>query len=341
MTRKRIYFDNAATTPLNKTVLRRIKPYLTKYYGNPSSVHKEGRVVQEAINKARKQVADILNCSEEEIFFTSGASESNSWVLKSGGTTFSEGNNHPSIEMGIKKNSNKKMNRYVFSGINSETGKEGLGLEQVMKYITDENWIHADLTQYIGKYEIDMKVCDWISTASFSGHKFGALKGVGVLYIKKEFQPLMKPLIYGHQQNEMRGGTENVVGIISLGEALAMAQKNRKKNMERIKRISNYIFYELKDSVYYITNNNGIINITFNELNASSAVMILDRCGVAVSAGSACNSGNDEPSMALIKDGHSVDTALRTIRVSIGCQNTIREAKKFCKILKKIIDKYD
>lgn len=343
MNKKRIYFDNAATTPINKKVVKAIKPYLNELYGNPSSVHKEGRMAKRAIDKAKHQVANVLHCFDDEVFFTSGASESNSWVLKSGGSTFTDKDNHDSIELGVYHDERSNIKRYAFSAINNETGENGCS-----RYVHDYNWVHVDLTQWIGKRKIDLNGFDnFISTASFSAHKFGGLKGCGVLYVRRSFQKKMKPLIYGHQENGMRGGTENVVGIVALGEAIELAYKNLDSNFGKVTKISSYI-YEILNEEYLntgkiqkLTCNNGIINITFNYLNANSAVTIFDNFGVAISAGSACNSGSDEVSKVLINSGYTPEQATNTIRVSISHNNTIKEAKRFCKIFKKIIDIYD
>lgn len=343
MRKKRIYFDNAATTPVDKRVVKAIMPYLTNIYGNPSSVHKEGKMAKIAIERARCQVANALNCFDDEIFFTSGASESNSWVIRSGGSTFTYGDNHDSIELGTSIDKRSNIKRYAFPAINNETGSIG-HFEDMDCY----NWIHADLTQWIGKRKIDLNGCDnFISTASFSAHKFGGLKGCGVLYVRREYQNKMKPLIYGHQENGMRGGTENVAGIVALGEAIEIAYKNIDNNLKNVKKISNYIYDILKKDyldggkISKLTCNNGIINITFKNLNANAAVTIFNNYGIAISAGSACNSGSDEASKVLIASGYTEEEASNTIRISISHNNKIKEAKRFCGTFKKVIDIYD
>lgn len=337
---KRIYFDNAATTPLDKRVLRAIKPFLKQKYGNPSSVHKEGKETKMAIEKARIQVAKVLNCSSSEIYFTSGASESNAIIANSGNVVVSSHQNHDSIELWLDKNKKNNTKIYFYSVINNETGKY-IRASELKKY----KYIHADLTQAIGKKRIDLQKDTNITSASFSAHKFGGLKGTGVLFIRENCSMDINPLILGHQENEIRGGTENVLGIVSLGKAIELAEKDRFKNHIRINQIANYIYNNLTIEKKYkpqkMTCNNGIINLTFKHLNAQSAVQILDKYGIAVSAGSACNSNSDEPSKILIDEGYSIDEANKTIRISLGKQNTLREAKRFIKVLKKIIDKYD
>ena len=353
---RRIYLDNAASTPLDKRVLKAMKPYLTKVYGNPSSVHKEGREARIAIEKARKTIARILNCSPEEIFFTSGASEGNSWVSKNFKYHCTD-NSHDSMMLA---NNDNKDGLLSYPLLVSETGE--------ISYLANNfGRCHIDLTQAIGKLDVnlydyktdtsngtssitlynDLLGLGKCATASFSGHKFGAPKGVGVLFIRKQYQKDFVPLIYGHQENGLRGGTENVTGIVGMAEALKIAIKELPKNCQHIREMQDYIMThvnypaKIKIDNIRVEGHNGIINITFNHLDAQTAVQIFDREGIAVSAGSACNSGTDEPSRALMASGYEEEEAKRTIRVSLGKQNTMREAKRFIKILRKVIDNYD
>ena len=353
---RRIYLDNAASTPLDKRVLKAMKPYLTKVYGNPSSVHKEGREARIAIEKARKTIARILNCSPEEIFFTSGASEGNSWVSKNFKYHCTD-NSHDSMMLA---NNGNKDGLLSYPLLVSETGEIG--------YLANNfGRCHIDLTQAIGKLDVnlydyktdtsngtssitlynDLLGLGKCATASFSGHKFGAPKGVGVLFIRKQYQKDFVPLIYGHQENGLRGGTENVAGVVGMAEALKITIKELPKNCQHIREMQDYIMThvnypaKIKFDNIRVEGHNGIINITFNHLDAQTAVQIFDREGIAVSAGSACNSGTDEPSRALMASGYEEEEAKRTIRVSLGKQNTMREVKKFIKILRKVIDNYD
>ena len=353
---RRIYLDNAASTPLDKRVLKAMKPYLTKVYGNPSSVHKEGREARIAIEKARKTIARILNCSPEEIFFTSGASEGNSWVSKNFKYHCTD-NSHDSMMLA---NNDNKDGLLSYPLLVSETGE--------ISYLANNfGRCHIDLTQAIGKLDVnlydyktdtsngtssitlynDLLGLGKCATASFSGHKFGAPKGVGVLFIRKQYQKDFVPLIYGHQENGLRGGTENVTGIVGMAEALKIAIKELPKNCQHIREMQDYIMThvnypaKIKIDNIRVEGHNGIINITFNHLDAQTAVQIFDREGVAISAGSACNSGTDEPSRALMASGYKEEEAKRTIRVSLGKQNTMHEIKKFIKILRKVIDNYD
>lgn len=327
---KRIYLDNAATTKMYKKVFKSMKPYLKSVYGNPSSTHTEGRIAKNAIEKARQQIAHILNCSASEIFFTSGASESNSCVSKNKHYKCSE-DSHDSMIL-----ANDVEGKYIsIPLINSETGRFNNPIEYKEK-------LHIDFTQAICKGFFDINKYPNCITASFSAHKFGGPKGVGVLFIRKEYQQNFIPLIYGHQEYGIRGGTENVAGIIGMAKALEIINKKHSKNKKQLAKLEIYLYEALKNmNLKYIKHSNGIINITFKSLNAQSAVQILDKKGIAVSAGSACNSGSDEPSRILLFYGYNKEDALNTIRISLGIRNTKREIKRFISVLKKMIDIYD
>lgn len=340
---KRVYLDNAATTPLNKIALLKTIPYLFRY-GNPSSVHLEGRTTRMDIENARKTIAKILNCKSNEIFFTSGASEGNAFIAHNFDCIISD-TSHDS--MYLTKNKNVSHNKYIYCYpyVNSETGKK----ENVV-YDKAFNCIFCvDLTAIVGKEKINLsqRVKDAsgefiyaIDCATFSGHKFGAVKGCGVLFIREELQKELKPIIYGHQENGLRGGTENYLGIMNLTQCLIQADKNMYKNNNHIQKVKNILTKELNQlKINYATYpNSPIVNITFKTLLAQSAVQIFDNMGIAISAGSACNSKSDEPSRVLLANRYSEYDAMRTIRVSLGKQNTVREVKKFIKALKKVIE---
>lgn len=321
--------DNAASTPVSRAVCKAMKPYFTKYYGNPSSVHKEGFKTRVAIESARENIAKLLGCNVNEIFFTSGASEANSWVSAMCGCLYDD-SSHDSIKLA---NDGQHGSLYSVPMANSETGRPSY-------YINSSLPFHLDLTQSVGKKKFCLHKTECVS-ASLSAHKFGGPKGVGLLYIREDYQDHFKPLIYGHQEGGLRGGTENVAGIIGMAKALELVYKHWQRNKQKMISFRNKIerFLE-KEGVRYSSAEN-IINITFKNLNAQTAVRLFDKDGVAISAGSACNSGSDEPSKALLYYGYSEEDAMKTIRVSLGIQNTKRDIRRFCKILKKIIDKYD
>lgn len=345
---KRIYFDNASTTPLDRRVLKAITPFLTKDYGNPSSTHYEGRRARQAIERARKQCANALGCNTDEIFFTSGASESNSWAHRIWDLQ-PDNRVHDSLQSNqytrkIYIPEQKSQTIHAISLINNETGRNDYKdyfREQCSKITGEVGDIFLDLTSAVGHIDIDLHSEGHIVGASLSGHKFGALKGIGLLYVRRDQYIKMKSLIFGHQEGGWRGGTENVVGIISMGEAIELVTKEMEKNNKQISRIVSYIMNEIDTINYKTHTRNHIINITLKNLSAQTAVQIFDQYGIAISAGSSCNSNSTNPSQILINSGYTEDEALKTIRISIGKQNTLKEAKRFIKILKEIIKKYD
>lgn len=334
---KRIYLDNASSTPIERHVLRAIKPYLTNVYGNPSSLHREGKEVSMAVENARESIAGLLNCKPTEIFFTSGASEANSWIAKTYNCTIIN-NAHASMELAKKKNPKKK-SIIVMSLIDSETGTYA-DIDEVFKPL------YLDATQAIAHFEIDIQDLNeeangQLIALSFSGHKFGAPKGIGIMYIREDVQCDFEPLIYGKQERGLRGGTENVVGIVGIAKALEIKAKNEIKNAKKALKLIDVLREASNLPLEKCTYNAGICNITFHTLLAQTAVTIFDKHGVAISAGSACNSGSDEPLKSLLEKGYTPEQALRTVRISLGTQTTKREIKKFLKILKEVIDNFD
>lgn len=330
---KRIYLDNASSTKIDKRVLKAMMPYLTTYYGNSDSAHLEGRIAHDAIEDARTKCANALGCKPEEIIFTSGASEGNAFVL-----------NNYMVQMNNNVHSSISLNTDAIG--NSDLVALSL-MDNIMGHIHTCSDIKMllDITQAIGKIEINLKnMGSNILFATMSGHKIGAPKGIGLLYINSDVVDMkkLKPLIYGHQEGGLRGGTRDVASIVGLSEALILATEEIDINRDKIKKMSRYVRDNLQDiKLKKIESENGFINITFNNITAHSAVIILDKYGVAVSAGSACNTGLDIAEPILLENGYKKDDALKTIRISIGKDNTIKEMKSFCEILKMVVAKYD
>lgn len=333
--KKRIYFDNAASAPLDKDVCKLLKKYArNRIKGNPSSLYQEGRIAKNMIEQARRECACALGCLPEEIFFTSGASESNSWAHKIW-------NLQPNIRThdSLYKDCSWEEDIVIATSfLNNETGEFDID-----EYDNDQP-LFVDLTSAIGHTHINLKNRSNIVGASLSGHKIGALQGVGLLYIRKDQHIKLDKttrLIQGHQEDGMRGGTENTLGIISLGIAMKNCDKKLKRYHSHTQQQASAIYWGAGMYGLQARASHHIINITFNYLDAQTAVMIFDRYGIAVSAGSACNSDTDKPSKILLSSGYTNYEALRTIRVSLGEFTTFRECRKFVRVLRKIVDKYD
>jgi len=332
---ERIYFDGAANITPYKSVLEAIQPLYQAGINNPSSLHKEGLKASILIENARKDIAKILNCKKEEIFFVSSASEAIAWVAKMRKILVHPTSHHAVFES--NKDCNPKLTEKPVIAIplyDSETGTRN-----DLKEFKD-NEIFLDLTASIGKEKINLKKMKNVKYACFSAHKFGGIFGAGILYIKKDVQKYIQPLIWGSQENEYRGGTENVPAIVAMAEALKINNKNFGKYKSHIESMVSYLYDNLKD-VCKIRYSSNTLNITFDNVTAQFAVLVLDKMGVAISAGSACNSLSVEPSSILIYRGYSRDDALKTIRISLSINNTLDECKKFIKVIKNFIDNYD
>lgn len=351
--KKNINFDVNALERPTRHVLKTVEQLYSQGYANPSTAYKEGREAAEMVEKAREKVAKALGCYTDEIIFTSGASESNSWV-QANYLLDVDGRSHHSLQRMADLYVPRQLRAIPL--VVSETGEcliNEIASNQNKDYF-------VDLTQAIGKIKIDLHCLKNVMFASASGQKFGGIQGAGILYISRKWKSKFKIMIYGSQENGLRGGTLNVPAIVAFGEAIEEAIKNMEKNNTKVKKIVNYIIDEIYtgweapvffDSGGYeivnckmpvgINHNTNVINITFNHLLATTAVQIFDKYGINISAGSACNSGEEKPSEAYLASGYSEEQALKTVRISVGSNNTMREARKFIKVLKKVIDNYD
>lgn len=352
-------------------------PYLTDYYGNASSLYSFGIKSKKAIERAREQVAKAINAEPNEIYFTSGATESNNWVLNSfcrDDVIITSPFEHPSIFntfkylRGQKKvncaclssNENgivnveelahliKELKFYCnFSLVSVMAVNNELGTIQPIKEIgklcrKNNILFHTDATQAIGHISIDVKEMN-IDLMSFSGHKFHAPKGIGVLYIRHGIE-LNKFMCGGHQENNMRAGTENVASIVGLGKAIEIATQNlskqellKDKTKELIRLISDIEGFHLNSD----WNNRiaGTINIRFDGCDGESMVLLLDTEGICVSTGSACSTGILEPSRTLKAIGLSDEQAFESIRISLDDDITNNEIVEISNAIHKSVKK--
>lgn len=332
---ERIYFDGAANMTPYKAVLDILQDVYTSNTNNPSSLHHEGIQASEMLEKARYDIANLIGCNADEIFFVSGASEAIAWVAKMRTLVVHPTSHHSVME--AKKDCNPKLIKKTVIAIpyyDSETGTKN----ELAEFGNKD--IFLDLTASIGKEKINLHNMPQVKYACFSAHKFGGVLGAGVLYIKKNVQKYIQPLIWGSQERGCRGGTENYPAIIAMAEALKICYEHFDENNKHIKDMGVYIYNNIKDIVKVRCSYN-VINITFKNLSAQSAVSLFDIYGVAISAGSACNSKSVEPSQTLLYRSYSREDALKTIRVSLTVNNTLEECQRFIKILKEVVDTYD
>ena len=362
----RIFFDNSATTPLDPSVLQRMTEVMASEYGNPSSIHAEGRRARALIEDARKRVAKVLNCSIGELFFTSGGTEANNMVLKNAvrdlGVTriISSPLEHhcvlhsleaigragqAEIEMVnvdrrghvdldhlaelLSTGDRARQTLVSLMHANNEIGTL-LPLEEVANLCADAGGrLHCDTVQTVGYYPIDLAVTP-IQFLSGSGHKFYGPKGAGFVYISNDHQ--LKPYLDGGaQERNMRGGTENLYGIIGLATALELAEAQREERAAQVLGLRNYLRDELRRAFPEVQFNgdpdNGhykILSVSFPQSpKGEMLLMNLDMVGISASGGSACSSGIDVGSHVV---GHLHPDSLRhTIRFSLSHHNTREE----------------
>lgn len=359
-----IYLDNAATTAIDSDVLVAMIPFLTSSYGNAGSLHSMGRAAYDAVYNARKQVAKFINASPEQIIFTSSGTEANNMVIHNAKlfgqkrivTTATE---HDSIvkfldlivlpvtSQGIVDLDSLieqiSVNAHNISLLSVIHTNNELGIKNPIEMIgslckANHVPFHTDCVQAAGFAELDVNKfkCDFLTLSS---HKIHGPKGVGALFVKEPDK--IFPLIHGGESQEygLRGGTENVAGIVGFGKACELAKENAREINQRIFH-NFYTFigslehslYEknLKDIIHYNSPvyASKILNVRFDGVSAESLLMMLDAKGVCASAGSACNASDGEPSHVLKAIGLTDDEARSSIRVSFSKDNTVEECYK-------------
>lgn len=373
-----IYFDNSATTKLDETVLKEMIPYLTQNYGNASSVYKLGRISKKAIEDSREKIADIFNCDPNEIYFTSGGSESDNTAIKGISHSYMAKGNHiitTKIEHPAVLETCKELEQEGFNITYLDVDNTGLiNLEELEKAITDKTilisvmyanneigtiepikqigaiahshgiFFHTDAVQAAGIQNIDIKEMN-IDSLSISSHKFYGPKGIGALYMKKgiKFQRLIQG---GHQERNKRAGTENVAGIVGMAKALELAHNNLSQNITKIKELRDYYEIQIQKNINnYKVNGNienrlpGNSNISFEGISGDSLLLSLDDNGIYASLGSACTSGSIEPSHVLTAIGVPIELAKGSLRISIGKYNTKSEIDSLVKVLSQTINR--
>ncbi len=369
----KIYLDNNATTKCDEEILNAMLPYLKENFGNPSSLYSFSKEVKDKVTEARKNVAKLLNAKESEIIFTSCASESNMSAImnavKNNPTkkhiittkvehasimetmkyfeiqgyeiTYLSSDNKGRIDLTELKNSIKKDTLLICVMMaNNEIGN--LYPINEIGEIARENQIlfHCDAVQAVGKVKIDVQDMK-IDTLSLSGHKIYAPKGIGVLYVKKGIS--FTPLIFGHQENNRRGGTENVPYIIGIGKAAEMIIKDDYKSVEKLEMLRNQMEVKIQNGIedvyFYGDLKNRLpntTNVAFKGLKGEELLFVLENYEIYVGIGSACNSKNAEPSHVLKAMGIDLSNS-SPIRISLGKYNTEEEIDKFVATLSRVV----
>ena len=369
------YFDNAATTRVKEEVLKEMLPFLTEEYGNASSIYKLGRDSKRAMEQARKKVANLFNCEPSEIYFTSCGSESDNMALK--GLAYMQkekgtGKNHiitSKIEHPAILETCKALEKQGFDITYLNVDKEGfIDLNMLEASITDKTFLisimfanneigtiepiemiskiakrhkitfHTDAVQAAGNVEIDVKKLG-IDMLSMSGHKIYAPKGVGAIYIKKGIE-ITRFLDGGHQEKNLRSGTENIAEIVGLGKACEIAKNNLETYSKKLLTLRNYFFFILQEEFKEIKINGSIekrlpgnCNICLKGVNSSELLFKLDEVGICASGGSACSSGDSSISHVLTAIGVESDWAKGALRITFGDFNTKEEVDYLIKTL--------
>lgn len=375
---KVIYLDNAATTPIAPEVTEAMLPYLKEEFGNPSSIHQLGNRTRVAIEQARKKVAELLNAHPSEIFFTSGGTEADNTaivqsVLDLGvKEIISTPIEHHAVEHTIQALEKRGWIKAKWLSVNqygqidldeleyllkNQTGKtlvsimhanNEIGTLNPLKRIGElckkyDAYFHSDTVQTVGHFKIDLQntPVDFIAA---SAHKFHGPKGVGFIYINRNLK--IKPFINGGaQERNMRGGTENVAGIVGLAKALELAYQHLDDDMAYISKLKNYMIEQLSKHIPDMQFN-GLTNekALYTVLNCSfpphpQGMMFLyklDIAGICASAGSACSSGSNVGSHVLKAIGASSDR--HAVRFSFSKYNTKDEIDEVVKVMKEIYE---
>ena len=356
-----IYMDNAATTKVTDNVFNAMLPYLRENYGNASAIYSLGQKSRAAIENSRIKIAEILKTKPSEIYFTSSGSESDNWVIKESlnprkkNHIISSKIEHPAIlnslksvkkwgadysllsvdeegfvnldELSEKIKENTKLISIMFA--NNEIGTIE-PIEEISKIARDKNiLLHTDAVQAIGNVKFNLKDLD-LDMLSLSGHKLGAPKGIGILYIKDgtEISPFING---GEQERGMRASTENVASIVGLAKAIEDAYENIDENISYTSDLRNYTIEKLLNIDGIILNGPrekrlpGNINITLKDIKPQTMVQYLDMYDICVSSGSACAAGSINPSHVLRAIGRSEEDSLSMLRISLNHNNTKEE----------------
>ena len=371
-----VYADNAATTAVSKTAVDAMMPYLTTMYGNPSSLYGFAQEAKEALEAARKTVADIIGAEPREIYFTSGGSEADNQAIVSMAKYGAiKGKKHiisTKFEHHAVLHTLKQLEKQGYEVTLLDVHEDGVvRLEDVQNAIREDTALvtimfanneigtvqpikeigelccakkipfHTDAVQAAG--HMPLNVVDMnIDLLSMSGHKFHAPKGVGVLYAKRGL-PLFNIIEGGAQERGKRAGTENIPGIVALAAALKESVDNMEENTAKIIPMRDKLFAELSKIPHSKINGSlehhvpGTVNMCFEGIEGESFLLLLDAKGVCAAAGSACTSGSLDPSHVLLSLGLPHEVAHGSLPLSIGEYNTMEEIDHIIKVVPEVV----
>ena len=372
---RKVYLDNAATTALSPKVLEKMMPYLTDIYGNASSPHSFGQTARIGVEHAREQVARAINANPSEIVFTGCGTESDNTVLFGVAERYAKKGDHiitTNVEHHAILHSCAALEKKGIKVTYLPVDKDGLVTpEQVRDAITDKTILvsvmfannevgtimpipeiaavchekgvlfHTDAVQAAGHIPIDVKAMG-IDMLSISGHKFHGPKGVGVLYERKGIR-LPSYIIGGEQEKGRRAGTENVAGIVGLGEALELAVTNMSETSARMTRMRDRLIEGIEATIPEVKLNGhrtkrlpNNVNFSIKYIEGESILLMLDMAGIAASSGSACTSGSLDPSHVLLALGLTHEVAHGSVRMTLGDDTTDEDIDYVLETLPKV-----
>ena len=364
MENKSIYFDHAATTPVCKEALEKMIPYFTEVFGNPNSQHAYGRQSVQAVDSARDTIAKIIGAKPNELYFTSGGTESDNWALRGVAKAYKQKGNHiiiSPIEHAAMITTAKALKKEGFKIDFMKVDEYGVVDLEHLKSIVNENTIFVgcmmannevgtiepikeiaqiahsvgavaftDAVQAAGVLKINVKDLG-VDMMSMSSHKIYGPKGVGALYIRNGLK-VESILTGGHQERTKRGGTTNVPGIVGFAEAFKIADRDLEQNFKYVSSLRDRFIDRVLAEVPFVKLNGPRYNrlpanadFSFKFIEGESILFCLDLAGISVSSGSACSSGSLEPSHVLLALGLPEELAHGSIRFSFGKHNTIEE----------------
>jgi cysteine desulfurase len=376
-----IYFDYAATTPVDNRVLNAMIPYFRESYGNPSSIHRYGQKAETAVDDAREKVADVLHCRPEEIIFTSCGSESDNLALrgfalarrKTSGEKWilTARNEHHAVSRTAEQLEKEfgfllewldldehgavtpaSLSKAIRSDTalasvmyaNNEIGTINPIAELAAVARSSNVVFHTDAVQAAAYLDVNVEILG-VNLMSLGGHKFYGPKGVGALYVRKGTK-LMPHLTGGGQEFGLRAGTQNVSYIVGFAEALRLAAEEREARTAHVKplrdQIIGRVLEEISDSKLTGHPENRLPNhasFVFKDVDGNLLLQMLDSAGFACSSGSACKTGNPEPSEVITSLGYSRDWALGSLRVTLGVDSTPEHVELFLKTLPGLVEK--
>ena len=372
---ERIYFDHAATTPVDPRVLEKMMPYFTEKFGNPNSQHFFGRETVPAVDDARDAIAACIGAKPSEIYFTSGGTEADNWALRGAAHAFAARGRHlivSAVEHPAMISAAKELVKEGFDVTFAEVDEYGLvDLEKLERSIrpdtifvgvmTANNEVgtiqpvkeiaalckargivfFTDAVQAAGAIPLDVKALG-ADMLSFSAHKFYGPKGVGALYVRSGLR-IGKLIAGGHQERSMRGGTTNVPAVVGMAQALRIACAELEKNAAYVTSLRDRFIKRVLAEIPYVKLNGhpekrlpANANFSFRYIEGESLLFSLDLKDIAVSSGSACSSGSLEPSHVLLAMGLPEGLAHGSIRFSFGKDNTVEQVDYAVDALKEI-----